>query len=62
MKRNSDGKWSFQSKPRVIRSFETEEPEEKEAPRYRLLKKHKTEPKTQEKPRFLLFQMGKVSD
>ena len=62
MKRNSDGKWSFQSKPRVIRSFETEEPEEKEAPRYRLLKKHKTDPKTQEKPRFLLFQMGKVSE
>lgn len=63
MKRNSDGKWSFQKKPRVIRSFEMDEPEEKETPRYRLLKKHKQkqESKAEEKPRFFLFHMGTVT-
>ena len=41
MNRKSDGKWNFQKKPRVISSFEEQDDEKQDAPRYRLLhRKH----------------------
>ena len=62
MNRKADGKWNFQKKPRVISSFEEQDDEKKEAPRYRLLHRKHEKKEPTEKKNFLVFQTGRIID